>query len=180
MPDVTINNPPFSDAKGLSVPLVLPNTVLPNRKVDYNGVLSEELVFASTDKYGLPPNAKAVVPSSLTVVIIPIDVADCALGTNQLVYDVGDKVRLAIQFMAGGVGIDPVQVSVSVRLPDQSEYAVPAGGILRLGTGVYRVDYKPIYAGVYWLRVQGSEPAYAAGEVSFTVRARQVLTPGVI
>lgn len=178
MPDITIVNPPIPVSFGNIKPLELPNTVIAKRSVVYGGFTPEPLIFQSSDAFGLVPSARGVVSGTLTVTIIPRDVAECAIGTNHSAYDIGDKVRLSFQFTAGGIGIEPGAISVSVCKPDLSEANITSDA-LYLGNGVYRCDYKPSLPGIHWIRVQGSEPAYAAGEVSVMVRSRQVLSPGV-
>jgi hypothetical protein len=88
-------------------------------------------------------------------------------------YDVGDKVRVTVNFTDNGSPIDPTTVVFKWKSPAGTITTKTYGTdveVVKTSTGVYYSDITPASAGKYDYRFAGTGAVVAASEGLFYVR----------
>jgi hypothetical protein len=92
-------------------------------------------------------------------------------------YDKGDKVRSQMVFTVNGVPTDPTTITAKVRTPAGVTTPYVYGSdaeVVRVSTGVYRIDISAAQSGLYHVKWVGVGTAEAVEEDSFFVRVPAV------
>lgn len=83
-------------------------------------------------------------------------------------YDIGDQARLTATFKtSNGVLIDPTEVKIKIRNPNDTETEFTA---VRDSVGQYHYDLTFTVGGTWYYRFVGTGAAIAAGEASLLVK----------
>lgn len=90
-------------------------------------------------------------------------------------YDIGDVVRLSVDFKVGSTLTDPTTVTLKIMDPagTTSTFTYAGAQVVKDATGEYHYDYSPTTAGEYHWRWEGTGSAKAASEGTFIVRRSQ-------
>lgn len=93
-----------------------------------------------------------------------------------LLYDIGDLIRLNAVFEVNGTATDPATVTLKVKDPsgNVATYAYSLAEISRAAAGFYYKDISLDEAGIWYYRFEGTGGAQAAEEGSFEVRTQKV------
>lgn len=92
-------------------------------------------------------------------------------------YDIGDKVKLRVEFTDVDTGdfVDPTTVTAKVKDPlgTVTLYIVTGGQIVRDELGKFSLEIEPAKEGPWSYRFEGTGANKGAAESTFTVRASE-------
>lgn len=93
-----------------------------------------------------------------------------------MTFDIGDMVRLTVEFLVDEQNVDPSTLTFKLKSPDGTitTYVFGAGSdVVKDAVGHYHVDYLTVKSGTHTYHWQGTGTAQSALEGAFFVQPSQ-------